>query len=211
MDDFKTGISFGEIRKLSDDQDRLLYLKRRLECFLLNQVDEFADRSKSYSPFPLTVMTCVAVETLGRIISPVLKYLNDPDRKDEIPKLVSIPIYRMLDKELAHKIDKKFKSSMSQILPKSDLRKVNSYPELFHTNLRSTYIHGFRPKNVFLKADLESGWEFDDGALVINPYWLWKEYKRVFYECFDIILDAQKKDNPYRQNALDYFNHLINE
>jgi len=210
LDDFNTGISFEEIRKLTDDNDKIRYLKRRLECFLLKQVDEFADRSKAYSPFPLTIITCVAAETLGRIIFPVTK-LEQEGKRNQIPKIVSVKIYGMLDKELNRQIDKTSKDLMKKILPKKTFDEVTCYADLFHVCLRTSYIHGFRPQNVFLDADARSGWGFGEGALVINPYWFWREYKRVFNECFDLILNAKENNNPYRLNALDYFNRLINE
>ena len=61
-------ILFGEVRQITDEDDKLHLLKRRLEAYLTSQIDPIADSTKIYSPFPLTVLTCIAVETLGRVI-----------------------------------------------------------------------------------------------------------------------------------------------
>jgi hypothetical protein len=62
-------VSYGEVRCLDQD-DRIVALKRRLDGFLLDQVSAFADNEsgerRGWSPFPLAVMTCVAIESLGR-------------------------------------------------------------------------------------------------------------------------------------------------
>lgn len=204
----RRGISYGEIREITEDDIKLKYLKKRLEGFLVNQIDEMAEKG---SPFPLTVMTCISVETLGRVISPVVKYEQNPRDKNEIPKLVSIPVYGMLDKVLTRPLNKKEKASMKLLWPNDRIEDISSYAHLFHSHLRTSFIHGYRGKNVFLSTELEDGWDFQEGSLIINPNWFWKQYKRVFNECFEKILDTKEVNNPYKINALDYFHRLVNE
>jgi hypothetical protein len=100
---------------------------------------------------------------------------------------------------------------MMAIWPKGELNKISSYSELFHSCLRTSFIHGYRAKNVFLSSQLNEGWVFEEGFLIINPYWFWETYKKVFENNFKLILDKKEKNNPFRKNALDYFHSLIND
>lgn len=204
-------ILFGEVCQITDEHDKLLLLKRRLEAYLTSQIDPIADSTKIYSPFPLTVLTCIAVETLGRVISPISEWEKDKHKDKEISKLVSVRIYGELDKKLTRPLNQEFKASMQALWPNDKVKDIKSYAELFHSYLRTSFMHGYRSKNVFLKAELEEGWAIKDGFLIINPYWFWKEYKRVFEESFEKIFDKKEKNNPYRINALAYFHRLINE
>lgn len=204
------GINFGEVRQITDTQTKLLCLKKRIETYIIKQVDIIGSR-ENYAPFPLTVLTCIAVETLGRIIEPVLAHEQDAKKNKEIPKIVSISIYNKLHPNISGQLPKKFKTAMKNLWPDASVANISSYAELFHSYLRTTLIHGYRAKNVFLSEDFPE-WTLDEnmGCLYINPYWFWKAYKRVFEDCFKKILDTSQINNPYRINALAYFEHLLN-
>lgn len=203
------GVSFGEIRQIIDPDLQLKYLKKRLESFLIEQVNPIGDRIV-YSPFPLTILTCVACETIGRIIEPISSYEKDKRKKHQISKITSVKIYGMLDKTLTRPLTKEFKKEMQKLWPKDDINSISSYSELFHSYLRTSFIHGYRGKNVFLTEDLNK-WVFQDGSLFLNPYWFWSAYKITFEFCFSKIFDTKERNNPFRINALDFFNRLINE
>jgi len=80
------GIRYEEIRQNFDPNIQLQYLKKRLETFLIEQINPIGDR-QICSPFPLTVLTCIASETLERIIEPVSEYEKDSRKKMKSPKL----------------------------------------------------------------------------------------------------------------------------
>lgn len=203
------GINFGEVRAIADPQTRLLCLKKRIETYIIKQVDQISTR-ENYAPFPLTVLTCIASETLGRIIEPIEDYEKDSRKSKEIPKIVSTRVYGMLDTKLTRQLPKHFKVAMKSLWPKDDVKSISNYAELFHSYLRTTLIHGYRAKNVFLTEDVPE-WKLQDiGCLYINPYWFWSSFKRVFEECFLKILDDGKSHNNYRKNALAYLDHLLN-
>lgn len=68
------GIKYGEVRKIVDEQRKLEILKYRLDPLLIRQVNELSlmadDKNrKVYSPFPLTVLTLLAIETIGHVIN----------------------------------------------------------------------------------------------------------------------------------------------
>ena len=62
--------TYGAVRKLQEEE-QLRALQLRLGKFFISQVDELAKPaggpSKVYSPFPLFLMTCVGMETLGKV------------------------------------------------------------------------------------------------------------------------------------------------
>jgi hypothetical protein len=202
------GISYGEIRQLTDDNLKLQYLKARLIGFLNGQIDNV---SNVYAPFPLTVLTCIAAETLGRVIEPVEKYQKDQRQKLEIPKIVSTKVYGLIDPKLNRTLTKDFKKLMQNHWPNDDVKNISNYAELFHSYLRTSFIHGYRAKNVFLDDKLKEGWKIDEGYLILNPQWFWKSYKGAFEKCFEEILNSREQNNRYRINALAFFNRLINE
>jgi hypothetical protein len=202
------GITYGEIRQLTDDSIKLQCLKARLKSFLNDQIERIAD---AQAPFPLTVMTCIAAETLGRIIEPVEKYQKDARQKLEIPKLVSTKVYGLLDPRLSRTLTKAFKKSMQAIWPEDDIKSLSNYSELFHSYLRTSFIHGYRAKNVFLSTELQCGWHINQGFLVINPNWFWNSYKRVFEECFTEIINTSEQNSRYRLNALAFLKRLIGD
>jgi hypothetical protein len=202
------GISYGEIRKIVDSTTKLLYLKKRLEKFLLEQINPIGDKA-IYSPFPLTILTCIAAETLGRVIEPVFEYEKNEKTKREIPKIVSVKVYGLLDKKLTRQLPKKFKEDMKMVWPDDDVKGISNYAELLHSYLRTPFIHGYRGKNVFLTEE-PADWAFEDGSLFLNPYWFWRAYKLTFYDSFNKILDTKHENNPYRKNALAFLEKLLN-
>ena len=64
------GLNYGQIRALPEE-DKFRALQRRFNHLLLGQVQELTrtegGRRVVYSPFPLFVMTCVGLETAGKI------------------------------------------------------------------------------------------------------------------------------------------------
>lgn len=65
-----TPVTYGDIRALDCDQ-QLASLKRRLDLWLIGQSQQLSRGpdgvTKVYSPFPLSVMTCVACEATGQV------------------------------------------------------------------------------------------------------------------------------------------------
>lgn len=198
-------IRFSEIRQLSDSDLKLRYLKKRLDEFLLKQVNPLGEKMV-YSPFPLAILTCIAVETLGRILEPVAK-LEEKYKKEQISKLVSVKVYGLLDKKLTRPLTLEAKDAMKKHWGKHEIK---TYAELFHSYLRTSFIHGYKAKNVFLTEETIS-WVFENGSLYVNPYWFWKAFREIFESSFEEILNAKEKNNPVRKNAIEYFERLINE
>lgn len=105
------GITYGEVRMVTDEQEQLKLLQRRLDPLLIGQINElslFNDNGsrKVYSPFPLTVLTLLSIETIGRVICDWEKIQKESDY-DQVKTIVT-PIYQLMDNKLAYKPTKKF-------------------------------------------------------------------------------------------------------
>ncbi len=203
-------ILFSEVRKIIDDQTKLVLLKKRLDAYLIGQIEPM---KSTYAPFSLCVMTCIAIETLGRAIQPVNQYKkenleNKRDEEQDISRKVSTFIFSKLDQQLSRKIPKYDLQMFRDRYPEAS-SKVKNYCDLFYHYLRSSFIHGYRGKNVFLKAELEEGVKFYEGAIVINPNWLWDKFKLYYESEFNHLLTVKEKTNPTRQYALDYFEWIL--
>ena len=90
------GVSYGEVRAITDEQTRLILLKNRVDVLLISQVDELSKRDgnngfKVWSPFPLNVLTLLAIETIGHIIGDVEKIKNENEYEQS--KAIVTPIY----------------------------------------------------------------------------------------------------------------------
>jgi hypothetical protein len=211
--DNDAGVDYGFARGLTNDTDKLKLLKRRLDVFLISQIDGLATKDDKgglliWSPFPLTAITCVASETLGRLITSIDNLKKSGKNDNEISKIVTVDIFGRLDKKLSRQLTKDFKKEMATIWPKDDVKSIQSYAEIMYKYLRNSFNHGYRAKNVFLDHTVTDGWIIENGFLTINPYWLWGQFKKVYEDCFiEIMLD--KPENKMRVNALVYFQELV--
>jgi len=58
-------ITFGDVRIAKSPLEKIEFLKKRLDSFFIYQIDALDRRS----PFPLEIMCCIAIETLGAIFT----------------------------------------------------------------------------------------------------------------------------------------------
>ena len=63
VDENEASINYGTVRQITDEDRLIRLLKLRIEVFFIGQVKPL----ETVSPFPLSVMTCIGVETLGEI------------------------------------------------------------------------------------------------------------------------------------------------
>jgi len=87
-------LNYGQVRALAEDE-QFCALNRRFDSFFVSQVDELArienNKRLVYSPFPLFLMTCVGIETLGKILfsrAPSFRYSQRSEKtlKIDMPK-----------------------------------------------------------------------------------------------------------------------------
>ena len=207
------GISYGQVRKISNDQDKLTLTKNRLDVLFIEQNNRIAERDekfnpKIWSPFSLCILTLLGIETLGYVIEDIEKIKGDGDY--EKSKKIVTPIYQLLDKKLTDKPTKKFFTGFCNIHGKTAKDKVNRYSDIFHKFQRNTFNHGFQAKGVYLSHELTEFWTIEEekGFLIVNPYLFWDRFVEIYEETFKEIIE--NNNSQWRDNALKYFDRLIN-
>jgi len=206
------GITYGEVRQIIDEQRKLLILKGRIDSLLVGQVDQLTMTNidgyrKVYSPFPLTVLALLSIETLGHIINNIDKIKDENDYEQS--KVIVTPVYQLMDNNLSYKPSKNFYKSFEKLHGKDDKKSIKKYSDVIHKYQRNTFNHGYQSRGVFLTEDISQAITIDEenGCLFINPYSFWELYKKTKEKAFEQILS--KKNKEWRQNALIYFQCLI--
>ena len=207
------GASYGEVRLVTDEQEKLLLLQSRINDLLIKQIDALTFKDSNgkllvWSPFPLTILTLLSIETLGRIIGDVEKIKERNDY--EISKIIATPIYKLMDVKLSHGVTIKFHDAFTKLHGKTDKKSLNVYSDVIHKYQRNTFIHGYQAKGVYLTHEIDSPWikKEEEGFLVINPYLFWELFKTTYHKIFKEILNRKKPE--WRKNALNYFSELLN-
>lgn len=207
------GIKYGEVRQITNEQRQLLILKARLDPLLIGQINELAvfkndNIRKVYSPFPLTVLTLLSIETLGHIINDVEKIKNE--KEYERSKTIVTPVYQLMQKSLSYKPSKDFYKAFETLHGKGAKKKIDKYSDVIHIYQRNTFNHGYQSRGVSLTEEIKEAIYIDEknGCIYINPYSFWELFKSAYEDVFKQILENKNKD--WRKNALSYFHNLIN-
>lgn len=205
-------ITYGEVRQIKNEQEKLEVLRERLNVYLLDQNHRVAMRDdnnqpKIWSPFSVCILTLLSIETLGRIIQDEDKIKNE-DKNEQSKKLVT-PIYGLLDQKLLDKPTKKFYKGLEKIHGKADKKSISRYSDVIHKYQRNTFNHGFQSRGVYLDHSAEKFWTIyeNEGYLIINPYLFWDKFEEIYNTKWIQILEG--KDQEARKNSLNYFQKLI--
>ncbi|MCK6692236.1 MAG: hypothetical protein L6Q97_09055 [Thermoanaerobaculia bacterium] len=194
------GINYRYVRSIQDETELIRLLKLRLEGFFVRQVQPLQDAG---SAFPLTVMTCIGIETLGEIFVPE----KDGDSSYQFVETVS-----KMHQVFGRKPESAFLERFAEIWSEKDSSNINSYGKLLYRFFRNTMIHGYQGKSAFLsyedtdKIEIKS----ESGFMVINPDWLWNTYKAFFEKRFSEVLKAPN-DHPKRLHCLKYIRGFLLE
>lgn len=212
---FGLSINVGQMRALSME-DRIPHLKKRVEFFLIDQVDapeirllvEEAiasgrldkDHTVYPKPFQLPVMSCIAFETLAQMAFS-FSYRGDGFKQAiaEVDPLFSTVISTDFKQKMANFI--------LQDEPEKELAKINTYGDLLYSHFRNTMIHGYRATGVFLDHLQKELVVEGDGFLVLNPMLFWASFKTLFDKVFDDIIN--KPDCAYRIQCEKYLEKML--
>jgi hypothetical protein len=194
-DETFSGITYGEVRKVTDENKLIRLLKCRLDTFLFNQTETVT------TPFPLVCMTCVAVETLGQIFF--------KENKDN-SSFRFVSVINKFGQQFSKSFDKPFKEKLNNLwIENKEISKITTLGLLIYTYLRNTMIHGFQGRGVYLSfEDTTSFIKNPDGFLILNPKWFWSKTKDVYYDLYQTALKGQK-NTPERINCLKYIDKLL--
>jgi hypothetical protein len=196
VDENETSINYGTVSQITDEDRLIRLLKLRIEVFFIGQVKPL----ETVSPFPLSVMTCIGVETLGEI---TIAESSD-DNGIQFKKILG-----KFDTNLAKTLTKAEKELVKKNWPDKDGEKIKTLTDLFYKYYRNTMIHGYRGKGVFLSSGLKPPFIFNDGFLIINPDWFWTRFIEVFNSTFEQLLKDKKKGSGERTRCLDYIRRLL--
>lgn len=202
----KGTLTYGEVRKL-DDERKLKALKRRLDTFFVEQVDELgkteAGSAKVYSPFPLALLTCVGIETLGQVL-----YHDEAKGKGESQREGFLRIAKSLHQHFSRGLTKKNKEAIANLFPDKDASKIEALAHILYFYQRNTLIHGYQSRGVYLTEDLQEC-ELKDGALILNPYWFWRRFKAKYQDLFLDLFGNCEPTNPLRRSGLNYVSVML--
>ena len=196
VDENEASINYRTVRQITDEDRLIILLKLRIEVFFIGQVKPL----ETVSPFPLSVMTCIGVETLGEI---TIAESSD-DNGIQFKKILG-----KFDTNLAKTLTKAEKELVKKNWPDKDGEKIKTLTDLFYKYYRNTMIHGYRGKGVFLESGLNPPFIFNDGFLIINPDWFWTRFIEVFNSTFEQLLKDKKKGSGERTRCLDYIRKLL--
>jgi hypothetical protein len=193
----KAGIFYGEVRMIKDDNRLINLLKLRLEAYYFSQVDPLVEPK---SAFPLLVMTCIGMETLGQIFT-----AENAENGDAFVS-ISKKMHQFFGRNPREEFEKNFLINW----PQKDWDKIDCYGRLLYKYLRNTMVHGYQGKAVFLSYEDTEDYIIKDeyGYLVINPAWFWGKLKSTSDRLFKEATKGQT-NSPVRKNCLAYINKLL--
>ncbi len=191
------GFTHGDFRALTTDVEKFQHLKKRLDDFLYNSVNDITHA------FTKAVLTCIGCEVLGQIIhGPKNEFWPD----DESTK----KIYESLDNRLAVNFSPVFFTKFSQPaskVPKKLTKPDAPYSDLIIQGLRNQYVHSYRPYAVLLSDQLQDFIQIieSQGYIIINSTRFWEKFK-IFYEktFSELILGT----SAYETTAIKYLEYL---
>jgi hypothetical protein len=193
----REGIFYGEVRRISDENQLISLLKLRLDAYYFSQIEPLIEAK---SAFPLLVMTCIGMETLGKI------FTDEPSENGDS----FVVIAKKMDQIFGRNPGKTFRESFQANWPTKDWAKIDCFGRLLFKYLRNTMVHGYQGKAVFLSyEDTESYLIFNEsGYMVINPKWLWVKLTTASEQLFDEAIKGQA-NSPIRKNCLAYIRQLL--
>jgi len=198
--------TYGEVRAMAQfDQHHAL--KGRMDTFFIAQVKELAksddDSRKVYAPFPLFLLTCVGIETLGKVLYRPKK-MNDEDAQRE----GFLEVTGKFGQKFSRPLSKQDKKNYDVLWGDDEHKKVKSIAHLIYRFGRHTMVHGFRGKGVYLTEGIPD-WESSDGAITLNPYWFWSTFKETYDNSWKEFFASKEPTCALKRSANQYLDELL--
>jgi hypothetical protein len=210
--------TFGHVRML-DQSAQIQALKRRLDAYLVDQISELGwhdgDKSKVNSPFPLFLLTLVAMETLGKALFQPNKPTSELKTQkhagdDSAQKDGFLEVAKRVDKRLSAPLNADEKEEYNLLWETNEHKKISSTAEILYRFGRHTMAHGYRGKGVYISADDEIGiWRMNGGAIELNPYKFWVEYRKAYDNSWIELSNEKEPTSPRTRSAIQFLNELL--
>ena len=191
-------INYGYVRQVNNDNELINLLRLRLNVFFINQANPL---QTTRSAFPLTTMTCIGIETLGKIF--VTKKTDDTSYR-------FVQILKKINQKYGHKPNKKYEKKLKTIWDENDLKNLNCYGKIIYRFFRNSMMHGYQGRGVFLSYEDTVNLKIDEenAFLIINPDWFWDSFKDFFNRQF-IEIESAQENSTERQNCLKYIREYL--
>lgn len=206
------GLNYGQIRALAESE-QFRALQRRFNTLFTGQVDELAKKENDkwvvYAPFPLFLLTCVGIETLGKIFF-TPDQVEDTQQED-VQRDCFLKVCTKMHTGFSRPLNKEQKTAYDQLWGDNAHLKVKSIGHVIYRFGRHTMIHGYRGKGVYLTEHPSvPEWTADNGAVALNPYWFWERYKQAAITLWTEFYANKEPTNPLKKSARAYLRELLN-
>jgi hypothetical protein len=208
-DDLSGSLTYGQVRVLGAEE-QFLALQRRLATFLIRQIDELGKedggKAKVYSPFPLFLLTCVGIETVGKVFYSRLP--NIGEQQEEVQRGAFLRVCGKIHQALCRPLSKIQKENYDGLWGKGGHEKVTNLSHMIYRFGRHTMVHGYRGRGVYLDEGLKE-WSFGADGFVLNPYWFWRRFRGVYEDLWKNFHSNREPNNPMRKSAGIYLEELL--
>jgi hypothetical protein len=189
-------LHYGEMRAITDDDVRVRMLRKRLETLFNAQVEPLFEKR---SGFPLVVMTCIGIETLGLAF-----HSNEENQGGPFIKACG-----GLHQKFNRKFSADFEAGLRSLWGENkEMNKITTLSELFYKYLRNEMVHGYQARGVYLSYEDTTSLDVKEkeGYVVLNPGWFWTSYKDLFNKYF---YEQVGRRPLLRTNCLKYIDGLL--
>ena len=202
-------ITYGQVRSMAEE-DQFVATRDRIGTFFNEQVGQLGTQSdgkrKVYSPFPLFLLTCVGIETLGRVFYE--RPLKKNETIEEMWREAFVTVCGKLDQKFTRKITKKQVKLFEDLWGDNEHKKNKTLALVVFRLGRNTMIHGYQSRGVFLTEELEKC-EMKDGACLMNPYFFWNAYLKAFDRLWLDFLSGTEENDPRLVSLRKYVSRLL--
>lgn len=203
-------LTFGDVRKLNP-ADQMKALKDRLDAYLISQVSELGrdneNRTKVNSPFPLFLMSLVAMETLGKVF-----FHPKFGSKENAQRMGFMDVAKRIDTNFSRPLTSDEKKHYDSLWSEDERKNVSSKADILYKFGRHTMAHGYRGRGVYITGENSIGiWRMNQGAIELNPYLFWKRFIQVYEDTWEEFHKETEPTSPRTCSALSYLKELLND
>ncbi len=188
--------TYGDIRKL-EEADQFLAIRDRVGAFFNTQVSELgiqADgKKKVYSPFPLFLLTCIGIETLGHLF--FARKAKEGEDAEEVKREPFLKACGKVHQKFSRILPEDQKVAFDALWGEGEHKKHKTVALLVYRLGRNTMAHGYQSRGVYLTEDHDD-FEMIDGGLVMNPYKFWCSYLNAYEKLWADFLKGTQDNDP---------------
>jgi len=201
---FAPGVNFGEVRA-GNEKKRLEHFRARIDHHICVQIRALGFRDTDdgekwhhASPFPLAIMTCIALETLGSIFLATEAGTSDGHT-------VFKHACNEIDEKLYKPATKGFFGKLKKQFSEFDFKNCYSVSDLIYKKFRNRMAHDYMPGGVYLSGEDTETWDYDDSCIVLNPFWFAKQTFELVPKLFDSMAESDER----KESCEKYLNLLL--